>query len=45
MIGVGLQTERMGDFFKASCAIYDQKDLIKKFGNLYVRSSVAARET
>jgi hypothetical protein len=44
VIGVGLQTERMGDFFKASCAIYDQKDLIKKFGNLYVRSSVAARE-
>jgi hypothetical protein len=45
VIGVGLQSERMGDLFKASCAIYDQKDLIKKFGNLYVRSSVAARET
>ncbi len=45
VIGVGLQSERMGDFFKTSCAIYNQKDLIKKFGDLYVRSSVAARET
>jgi Mg-chelatase subunit ChlD len=44
VVGVGLESERMDEFFKTSCAIYNQRDLIKKFGNLYVGASVAARE-
>ena len=43
VVGVGLESEKMDEFFKTSCAIYNQRDLIKKFGNLYVSASVAAR--
>jgi len=45
VIGVGLETERMRDFFKLNCAVYDQKDLIKKFAKIYVNASAAALES
>jgi len=45
VIGVGLESERMKDFFKISCAVYSQKDLIKKFAKIYVSASRAALET
>ncbi len=44
VIGVGLESERMSEFFKTSCAAYSQKDLIKKFSKIYVGTSAAALE-
>jgi len=45
VIGVGLGTERMKNFFKINSAVYDQKDLIKKFANVYVSASASALES
>ena len=44
VIGVGLETDRMQNFFNRSAAVYDQRDLIKRFANLYVRTSENALE-
>ncbi|PVX25931.1 MAG: hypothetical protein CW716_06980 [Candidatus Bathyarchaeum sp.] len=44
VIGVGLETDRMENFFRRSAAVYDQRDLIKRFANLYVKMSEAATE-
>jgi nitric oxide reductase activation protein len=44
VIGIGVETDRMGNFFKLSSAIYTQKDLIKKFAHLFVDASAAALE-
>ncbi|MCW4014999.1 MAG: hypothetical protein NWF06_01380 [Candidatus Bathyarchaeota archaeon] len=44
VIGVGLETGRMENFFRRSAAVYEQRDLIKKFANLYVQMSEAALE-
>jgi len=44
VIGVGLESERMKNFFKLSSAVYNQKDLIKKFAKIYVQVSSAALE-
>ena len=45
VIGVGLETERMKIFFKTNCAIYNQKDLIKKFAKIYINASATALES
>jgi len=45
VIGVGLETERMKNYFKASTAVYNQRDLIKAFAKLYVRTSAGALES
>lgn len=45
VIGVGLESERMKNFFKISSAVYSQKDLIKKFSKIYMKASAAALET
>jgi len=45
VIGIGLETERMKNYFRASTAVYNQRDLIKAFAKLYVRTSAAALET
>ncbi|HUV98438.1 MAG TPA: hypothetical protein VMW14_02935 [Candidatus Paceibacterota bacterium] len=45
VIGVGVESERMNEFFKESCSVYDQKDLIKKFSNIFVKASASALET
>ena len=45
VIGVGLGTERMKNFFKISSAVYSQKDLIQKFAKIYVDASASALET
>jgi Mg-chelatase subunit ChlD len=42
VFGVGVETERMGNFFKLNSAVYAQKDLIKKFANLFLQASGAA---
>ena len=45
VIGVGLETERMKNYFRLSTAVYNQRDLIKAFAKLYVKASAAALET
>lgn len=45
VIGIGLETDRMKNFFKVSCGVSDQKDLIKKFAKIYVNTSQVALET
>jgi hypothetical protein len=44
VIGLGVETDRMSNFFKLSSAIYTQKDLIKKFAHLFINASAAALE-
>ncbi len=45
LIGIGLESERMANFFKINCAVYNQKDLIKKFAKIFVSTSAAALES
>ncbi len=44
VIGVGVETDRMGVFFKLSATAYTQKDLIKRFAKIFVNASAAALE-
>jgi nitric oxide reductase activation protein len=44
-IGVGVETDKMKDFFKLSSVILDAKDLIKDFAKIYANASAAALET
>lgn len=45
VIGIGVETERMGNFFKLHASVYTKKDLINKFGSVYMRASEKALET
>ena len=45
VIGIGVETDRMGAFFKLHASIYTQKDLINKFGSLYNSACEKALET
>ncbi|MCJ7721502.1 hypothetical protein MUO98_03740, partial [Candidatus Bathyarchaeota archaeon] len=45
VIGIGLETERMQNFFRFSAAVYNQRDLIKTFAKLYVKTSASALES
>jgi nitric oxide reductase activation protein len=45
VIGVGLETERMKNFFNISSVVNNQKDLIKKFAQTFVSASAAALES
>jgi hypothetical protein len=45
VIGIGVETDRMGNFFHLHSAIYTPKDLIKKFGTVYANASEKALET
>jgi hypothetical protein len=45
VIGIGVETDRMGSFFRLSSSIYTPKDLIKKFANVFVEASAKALET
>lgn len=44
VIGVGLETDRMQKYFKYNSAVYNQRDLIKTFAKIYMRTSAAALE-
>jgi len=44
VIGVGVETDRMSNFFKLNAAVYNQKDLIKRFSKIFVNASAAALE-
>jgi hypothetical protein len=45
VLGIGVETDRMGNFFKFHASVYKQKDLINKFGAVYADASVKALET
>ena len=45
VIGVGVETNKIKDFFKLSSVILDAKDLIKDFAKIYVNASATALET
>ncbi|MGA2385929.1 MAG: hypothetical protein ABSG33_05305 [Candidatus Bathyarchaeia archaeon] len=45
VIGIGVETERMGKFFQIHASVYTQKDLINKFGSMYAHASEKALET
>ncbi len=45
VIGIGVETDRMGKFFQLHSSIYTQKDLVNKFGSIYANASAKALET
>jgi hypothetical protein len=45
VIGIGVETDQMGKYFKLNSSVYTQKDLINKFGSLYANASAKALET
>jgi nitric oxide reductase activation protein len=45
VLGIGVETEKMGELFKLSSPAYSQKDLIKRFSKIYTDSSAIALET
>lgn len=45
VIGIGVETARMGNFFRLHASVYTQKDLIRKFGSIYANASEKALET
>jgi Mg-chelatase subunit ChlD len=45
VIGIGVETARMGNFFQLHTSVYTQKDLINKFGSMYANASQKALET
>jgi hypothetical protein len=45
VIGIGVETARMKDFFQLHSSIFTQKDLVNKFGSLYANASAKALET
>jgi Mg-chelatase subunit ChlD len=45
VIGIGVETDRMGNFFRLNSSIYTPKDLLKKFANVYIEASAKALES
>jgi hypothetical protein len=45
VIGIGVETERMGNFFHPHVSVYTQKDLINKLGSVFAHASEKALET
>ena len=39
IIGIGLDTKRMDEHFRYSAAVYSQKDLVKKVGDIFLTAS------
>ncbi len=44
VIGIGVETDRMSNFFKLNAEVYNQKDLIKRFAKMFVNASASALE-
>ncbi|MCL5876586.1 MAG: hypothetical protein M1540_02095 [Candidatus Bathyarchaeota archaeon] len=44
VLGIGVETDRMGNFFHFHSAIYSPKDIYKRFGNLYAEASAKGLE-
>ena len=45
VIGIGAETDRMDNFFRLNASVYTQKDLVKKFGDVYLEASAKALDT
>jgi nitric oxide reductase activation protein len=45
VIGIGVETDRMGNFFRLHTSVYTQKDLVSRFANVYISASEKAIET
>ncbi|MCW3999154.1 MAG: hypothetical protein NWE93_02835 [Candidatus Bathyarchaeota archaeon] len=45
VLGIGVETERMGNFFHLHSSIYTPKDLVKKFAPTYAHASEKALES
>ena len=45
VIGLGVETKRMGNFFQLHVSVFTPKDLINKFGSVYAHASEKALET
>ncbi len=45
VIGIGVETNRMGNFFRLNSSVYTPKDLIKKFANVYIEASAKSLES
>jgi Mg-chelatase subunit ChlD len=45
VIGIGVETDRMTNFFTLSTSVYTPKDLVKKLANVFVKASAKALET
>ena len=45
VIGLGVETKRMSNFFKLTTSVYTQKDIIQKFPRVFVDASQKAIET
>jgi len=45
VLGIGVETELMSKFFHLHTSIYEQKDLVNKFGSNYMNASAKALET
>ncbi len=45
VIGIGVETNRMSNFFHLHASVYTQKDLVNKFGAVYANASSKALET
>jgi hypothetical protein len=45
VIGIGVETDRMSNFFRLSSSVYTPKDLIKKFANVFIEASAKALES
>jgi hypothetical protein len=44
VLGIGVETDRMNNYFRLHASVYSQKDLIKKFGGVYSEASAKALE-
>lgn len=45
VVGIGVETNRMENFFQLHSSVYTQKDLINQFGSVYANASSKALET
>ena len=44
VIGIGVETDRMSNFFKLNTSVYTQKDLVNRFARVYINASAKALE-
>jgi Mg-chelatase subunit ChlD len=45
VVGIGVETDRMGNFFRLSSSVYKPKDLMKRFASVFIDASAKALET
>ncbi len=45
VLGIGVETDRMNNFFRLHTSVYTQKDLINRFSRVYIDASEKALET